>query len=119
MAQVTIRINGYSYTLGCADGQESHLEAMAAEIERRVERLKTASGPAGESRLLVLSALMLADELHDRKRDLEEVRRQFDEVRKQVARLESSPVSEDPKLGRRLGKLARRAEEIAAGLEHP
>ncbi len=113
MAQVTIRINGYSYPVGCEDGQERHLEAMADEVDRRVDEIKAAAGTLGESRLLMLAALMLADELHDRKRE-------FDEVRRQVARLEASPVvGADPKLGRRLGKLARRAEEIAAGLEHP
>ncbi|OYV49576.1 MAG: cell division protein ZapA, partial [Acidocella sp. 20-58-15] len=26
MAQVTIRINGFAYTVGCEDGQEPHLE---------------------------------------------------------------------------------------------
>ena len=29
MAQVTVRINGYSYTVGCRDGEEQHLQAMA------------------------------------------------------------------------------------------
>lgn len=112
MQQVTIRINGYAYTLACEDGQEAHLEAMAREVDRRVEEIKAQAGPAGESRLLVLAALTLADALHDR-------RAEFDEVRRQVARLEASPVGADPKLGRRLGRLARRAEEIAAGLEAP
>ena len=112
MAQVTIRINGYAYQVGCEDGQEHHLEAMAREVEQRIDGIRVSAGPASESRMLVLAALMLADELHDRRRD-------FDEVRRKVAKLESSPVSADPKLGPRLGRLARRAEEIAAGLEAP
>ena len=29
MAQVTVRINGYAYVLGCQDGEEAHVEAMA------------------------------------------------------------------------------------------
>ena len=37
MAQVTVRINGYAYTVGCQDGEEAHLEAMAAEVERRID----------------------------------------------------------------------------------
>ena len=37
MAQVTIRINGYSYSVGCQDGEEEHLQAMAGEVERRIE----------------------------------------------------------------------------------
>lgn len=113
MAQVTIRINGYAYTLGCEDGQEQHLEAMAHEIDRRIENIKSVMGPSGESRLLVLAALMMADELHDLKSE-------FTTMRRQLARVEGGQASSaDPKLGRRLSKLAKRAEEIAAGLEHP
>ena len=33
MAQVTLRINGFAYTLGCQDGEEKHLEAMGAELQ--------------------------------------------------------------------------------------
>jgi cell division protein ZapA len=112
MAQVTIRINGYAYSIGCADGEENHLEAMGRELDERVEKIKAVAGTAGEARLLVLAALMMADELSDLKGE-------FTTLRRQVARLQSSPVGEDPRLGRRLGKLAKRAEEIAAGLEHP
>ena len=112
MAQVTIRINGYAYSIGCADGEEDHLEAMGRELDERVERIKAVAGTAGEARLLVLAALMMADELSDLKTE-------FTTLRRQLARLQSSPVGEDPKLGRRLGKLAKRAEEIATGLEHP
>ena len=36
MAQVTVRIKGYAYTVGCQDGEENHLLAMAAEIDRRI-----------------------------------------------------------------------------------
>jgi cell division protein ZapA len=111
MAQVTIRINGYAYTVGCADGQESHLEAMAAEVDQRIDKIKAAMGQSGEARLLVLGSLMLADELHD-------LRAEFGQVQKRLARAESAGGG-DAKLGKRLGKLAQRAEEIAAGLEHP
>jgi len=65
MAQVTIRINGYAYTVGCEDGQESHLQSMAQQVDRRIERIKAIGGQSGEARLLALAALLMADELHD------------------------------------------------------
>ncbi|WP_048863489.1 cell division protein ZapA, partial [Acidisphaera rubrifaciens] len=76
MALVTVKINGFPHTVGCQDGQEAHLQAMAAEVERRVQGL-LGSGvgrdPAGggETRLLALAALMLADELHDMRVELD------------------------------------------------
>lgn len=104
MAQVTVRINGYAYTVGCQDGEEEHLLAMADEVERRIDSIKGAAGPSGESRMLVMAALLMADDLF--------------EMRKAI-RNGQPAVPADARLGRRLGKLARRAEEIALDMEHP
>ncbi len=65
MAQLTIRINGYPYTVGCEDGQEDRLLAMAEVVESRVASIKAMGTHTGESKLLVLAALLMADELHD------------------------------------------------------
>jgi cell division protein ZapA len=102
MAQVTIRINGYAYTVGCEDGQESHLEQMAADIEQRIASIKTIGGQSGEARLLMLAALLLADELHD--------------IRKAAAAAPAPPPKPDAEQHAKLRRLAARAEEIAADL---
>jgi cell division protein ZapA len=106
MAQVTVRINGYAYTVGCEDGQEQHLVAMAQQVEDRIESVRALGGQSGESKLLVLAALLMADELHDLDIDLAEARRQRQPAPRQ-----------DPALAQALSRLADRAEEIAASLE--
>jgi cell division protein ZapA len=108
MAQVTLRINGYAYTLGCQDGEEAHLQAMAAEVDRRIEGVRATAGPSGEARMLVIAALLMADDLYEMRKKLE--------TSETAGARKAAP---DAKLGRRLGRLAKRAEEIAAGLEHP
>ena len=108
MALVTVTINGYAHNVGCEDGQEAHLTAMAAEVDKRVQYLKTMGGQSGEAALLVLAALMLADEVHDLRLELDQARMSTSSARGGEARL-----------GRRLNKIAARAEEIALGLEHP
>lgn len=65
MAQLTIRINGYPYTVACEDGQEDRLLAMAEVVEARVASIKAMGTHTGEAKLLVLAALLMADELHD------------------------------------------------------
>jgi cell division protein ZapA len=107
MAQVTVRINGYAYTLGCQDGEEEHLQAMAGEVERRIESIKSAAGPTNEARMLAMASLLLADDLFEMRKSL-----------KAASAGQQMMAVADPKLNRRLGKLAKRAEEIAAGLEH-
>ncbi len=106
MAQVTVRINGYAYTLGCEDGQETHLNAMAAKVEDRINSIKALGSQSGEAKLLVLAALLMADELHDQSRLLDRLK----------AELENNAAF-DPAQQRRLALLADRAEEIAADLE--
>jgi cell division protein ZapA len=103
MAQVTIRINGFAYIVGCEDGQEAHLEQMATEIEQRINSIKSIGGQSGEARLLMLAALLLADELHDLRKG---------------AKAAGAPVSADAGSERRakLRRVAARAEEIAADL---
>ena len=109
MAQVTIRINGYGYNVGCEDGQETHLQAMAAQIETRIDSIKSLGGANGETRLLMLAALLMADELHDTKAELEALRA--------GASRTARPVKPEGELGKRMNKLAQRAEQIAANLE--
>ena len=104
MAQVTIRINGYAYVVGCEDGQEAHLQSMAGDIERRIDQIKSLGGQSGEARLLVLAGLLMADELHDLRRAAEPAN---------PARPVSTAAN-DPELR----ALADRAEHIAATLEH-
>lgn len=103
MAKVTVRINGYVYTVGCEDGQEQHLMEMAAEIERKIDSIKAIGGQSGEGLLLVLAALLLADECHDAKKEA-------------AALHHAPPPAIDPETSARLRRLAARAEEIAADL---
>ena len=110
MAQVTVKINGYSYTVGCEDGQEGHLMAMAAQVESRIDSIKALGSSSGENRLLVLAALLMADELHD-------VRSEAEKLREVVQR--GGQGRADAESALKISKLAARAEQIANALERP
>jgi len=112
LAQVTIKLNGYSYTVGCEDGQEQHLVAMAAQVENRIESIKALGGSSGEARVLVLTALLMADELHD-------LRIEMDGMRTTAAAPAARAGRGDAEMGRRVRRMAARAEQIAADLERP
>ena len=65
MGQVIVEIGGRNYPLSCRDGDEPHLQALAAGIAGRAATLTSSLGQMSEPRLLLMSALMIADELHD------------------------------------------------------
>jgi cell division protein ZapA len=107
MGQVTVRVGGYSHPVSCEDGQEAHLVSLAAEVDKRVGSIRAMGGQFGESRLLLLAALLLADEVHD--------------LKVAVAQAKSgAPVAEgagDPRMAERLARIADRIEGIAQNLD--
>jgi cell division protein ZapA len=65
MAQVTITINGRAYPVACNEGQEQRIAELARYVDGKVKTFAKDLGQIGEARLLVLAALILADELAD------------------------------------------------------
>ena len=65
MAQVTVSINGKQFRMACEDGQESHLIRLAQNFDLRIGDLRTKFGEIGDTRLTVMAALTIADELFE------------------------------------------------------
>ncbi len=63
MSQVTVTINGRQFRMACEDGQESRLLRLAEDLDQRIERLRASFGEIGDTRLTVMAALTVADEL--------------------------------------------------------
>lgn len=77
MAVVTLRIRGKEYSLACDDGEEEQLLFLASEVDERVQALAHRMGNAEDTTLLLLTALMLSDELQDLKADILNLRREI------------------------------------------
>ena len=69
MAQVDVSVNGQSYRIACEDGQEDRLVDLAAMVDEKVIGLVNQIGQVGSNRLLVMAALIIADELVDLKNE--------------------------------------------------
>lgn len=63
MSQVSVTINGRQFRMACEDGQEDHLMKLARDLDGRIEELRKKFGEIGDSRLTVMAALTVADEL--------------------------------------------------------
>jgi cell division protein ZapA len=100
MGQVTLKINGYPYVLGCPDGQEAHLLALGAELDARVGSIRAQVGNIGEARLLAMAGIMLADELADAK----------------AAQARTAALAAEAEAAERLARLVRRLDGVASRL---
>lgn len=65
MGQVAISLMGRSYRFVCGDGEEARIKELAAYVRTKVDQLSQDLGRTTDDRLLVMAALMLADELFE------------------------------------------------------
>src|SRR4051795_11212593 len=65
MGQVSVPVNGRSYTISCEDGQETRIRRLAQYVDAKVGEFVASAVQVGEARLLLLAALVIADELSD------------------------------------------------------
>ena len=65
MAQVQVTVNGKHYPLACADGEEDRLHKLAAYVDSKAVSLAKQLGHVNEARLILMAAVLIADELHD------------------------------------------------------
>ena len=67
MPEVTVDVAGRSYRLGCGADEEEHLTGLAAMLDTEARGLVRQFGQMPEGRLLMMTALMIADRLGDAK----------------------------------------------------
>lgn len=65
MAQVSVNVNGRAYRLRCAPGQEDRLVDLASYVKGKLDALFKEHGNVGDERILLMAAIMLADELFE------------------------------------------------------
>ncbi len=74
MGQVSVPVNGRSYAITCDDGQETRIRRLAQYVDAKVAEFVGSVGQIGEARLLLLAALVIADELSDANDAIERAR---------------------------------------------
>lgn len=123
--QVRVTVNGRSYKIGCDAGEEERILDLAQYLDGRVADLAGRVGQVGDERLLLMTALVLADDLAEAVAELETLRQapspekaveppaQADLVRDLLADpvLQSAP--------ERLERVALQIEDIAARAARP
>ena len=70
MPMIQVTIAGRSYRMACGEGEEAHLEGVAAAFEAKIAELRGSFGEIGDMRLHVMAALTFVDELAETKKRL-------------------------------------------------
>jgi cell division protein ZapA len=112
VAQLTIDINGRAYGVGCEDGQEEHLRALSRLFDAQVRELAESVGQLGETRLLVMGALMMADETAEARTRIAQLQVENNRLRTELGALEHRAVQVMEAASKRIELLA---EQGSAG----
>ena len=81
MTQITIIINRQRYRLSCDEGEEGRITQLADFVSKQIHELKQSVGAIGNERLLVMTALTMADELWDAKKEIRELQHKIDSLK--------------------------------------
>lgn len=65
MGQVAVTLNGRTYRMRCADGEEERLHMLVDHIRDKLASLTDQFGQAGNERLLLMAAILITDELFE------------------------------------------------------
>jgi cell division protein ZapA len=107
MAQLAIEINGRPYTVGCEDGQEAHLLEIGRLFDKYVRQVGQDVGQLGETRLFLMGALLLADELSD-------IKLRFARVQAELASVSADQALVEQRAVQALESAAAKIESLAS-----
>ncbi len=112
MPLVNVMVNSRAYTIACDEGEEEHLKELAAHVDAKAREVLGSVGQVGDARLLLMAALLIADEHHDMSGQVgagAESEKQSLHLRAEAAESATADMLEGA---------AKRLEDIAARLAH-
>lgn len=117
MPQIVVTIDGKTYRMACADGEEDHLVGLAAEVDSRVAELRKGFGEIGDLRLTVMAAIMASDELFEAREQIATLEAELEATRGHHESASRSAVSGREVLTETMNGIAEAVERITRKLE--
>jgi len=126
MPELKIHIGGREFEVSCRDGEEPYLQSAAAMLDHEASALASQSGRLPESRLLLMSGLLLADKTAGLEDQVKEMRRRLTELEVQLQQAQNRASAPPERIEvavipanvtQRLAELAAEAEALAEKAE--
>lgn len=118
MGQVNVTLNGRSYRLDCGEGEEAHLIELAEHLGTHVDTMRRKFGQVGDDRLILMASLVLADELWDIRRQLQELKSALAEAHRDKTVATEAAKAAQSELAARISAAADRLELMNAQFTH-
>lgn len=110
MGQVSVTLNGRTYRLECSEGEEPHLIELAEYLGTHVDTMRRKFGQVGDDRLILMASLVVADELWELRRQMEEMKTTLAEARRDKSAADETAKALQADVAARIGAAADRLE---------
>ena len=114
MAQVNVSISGKLYRMACDDGQEKHLNQLAARLDETIELLRKQFGEIGDQRLTVMAAITMADQNSEAERRLAALESRVAHMEEARAAVVEQQQAQEQAFARSIEAFAERVEALAS-----
>lgn len=115
MPEIDVTIGGRSFYVACQAGEEPFLRAAAAMLDAEATPLVAQMGRLPETRMLLMSALMLADKTAAYEEEIRQLKQQLGATPAPAKTVEIAVIPQH--IPETLAEVAARAEAIAARIE--
>jgi cell division protein ZapA len=116
MATVAVTIAGRVYRMACGEGEEAHLQAMALHVDKTLAALRQGFGEIGDQRLVIMTAITVADELSEAKKRIAALEAEIGSLRTTTSQGEALRDALAAEVAVSLNEAAVRIEQIAQEL---
>jgi cell division protein ZapA len=116
MPLVNVMVNGRAYTIACDDGEEDHLRELAGIVDAKAREVLGSVGQVGDTRLLLMAALLIADEHHGAASQLTASAKAAEALSDVRGALENRALEAESAAADALEQAAKKVEDIAARL---
>ena len=116
MATVGVTIAGRVYRMACGEGEEAHLQDLARHVDATLATLRQGFGEVGDQRLVVMTAITIADELSEARSTISRLEAELGGLRITGTESETLRDALADAIADELGEAAARIERIAREL---
>jgi cell division protein ZapA len=113
MATIAVTIAGRVYRMACGEGEEAHLQSLARHVDATLAQLRKGFGEIGDQRLVMMTAITVADELSEAKVRIATLEAELGGLRTTRSEGEALRDALADDIAASLGEAAERIERIA------
>jgi cell division protein ZapA len=118
MPLVNVMVNGRAYTIACDEGEEDHLKDLATQVDAKAREVLVAVGQVGDARMMLMAALLIADEHQEMRGRLEGSTKAVSSSSEEKQTLHLRAEAAEGAAADALEAASKKLEDIAARLAH-